>query len=101
MSDTDLPMDTDELFMDELKQEFMETVALNLKEMAKLYQEKKFDDIARIAHDIKGTSGIFGLDQGTEIAKQLQYAAQDKKAKETQELLNKLKEYMKENRIID
>ena len=101
MGDTDIPKDTDEIFMDELKQEFMETVAVNLKDMAELYREGKFEEIAKIAHDIKGTSGIFGLDKGTDIAKQLQYAAQDKKAEETKELLDQLTQYMKENQIID
>jgi HPt (histidine-containing phosphotransfer) domain-containing protein len=93
--------DTDEIFMDELKQEFKETVAVNLQEMFALFQKKNFVEIARIAHDIKGTSGIFGLDEGTEIAKQLQYAAQEEKAEEVEKLLNQLKVYMKENEIID
>lgn len=100
MSGTDGPKDTDQIFMDELKLEFMETVTKNLKEMSELFQENKFEEIARIAHDIKGTSGIFGLDEGTEIAKLLQYAAQDEKAEETKELLEKLTDYMRKNGII-
>ena len=100
MSNTDGPKDTDQIFMDELKLEFMDTVSANLKEMAELYQENKFEEIARIAHDIKGTSGIFGLDEGTEIARLLQHAAQDKKAEKTKELLEQLTEYMRKNGII-
>ena len=100
MSDTDGPKDTDQIFMDELKKEFMEKVAADLKEMSELYQENNFKRIAEIAHDIKGTSGIFGLDEGTEIAKLLQYAAQDKKTEETKELLEKLTDYMRKNGII-
>ena len=100
MSDTDGPKDTDQIFMDELKLEFMETVAANLKEMSELCQENKFEEIARIAHDIKGTSGIFDLDEGTEIAKWLQYAAQDKNTEKTKELLDELTDYMRKNGII-
>jgi HPt (histidine-containing phosphotransfer) domain-containing protein len=100
MSDTNGPKDTDQIFMDELKLEFMETVAANIKEMSELYQENNFEEIARIAHDIKGTSGIFGLDEGTEIAKHLQYAAQDKKAEKTKDLLDELTDYMRKNGII-
>ncbi|MGD2085943.1 MAG: Hpt domain-containing protein [Candidatus Aminicenantes bacterium] len=100
MSDADGPKDTDQIFMDELKLEFMDTVAANLKEMSELYRKNNFEDIARIAHDIKGTSGIFGLDEGTEIAMLLQFAAQDKKAEKTKELLEKLTEYMRKNGII-
>jgi len=100
MSDNNGTKDTDQIFMEELKLEFMDTVDANLKEMSQLYQENKFEDIARIAHDIKGTSGIFGLDEGTEIAKLLQYASQDKKAGEIKELLEKLTVYMRKNEII-
>lgn len=100
MSNTDGPKDTDQIFMEELKLEFMETVDANLKEMSELYQENKFEEIAIIAHDIKGTSGIFGLDEGTEIAELLQSAAQDKKAEKTKKLLKKLTDYMRKNGII-
>jgi HPt (histidine-containing phosphotransfer) domain-containing protein len=100
MSDKNGTKDTDQIFMEELKLEFMDTVAATLKEMSQLYQENKFEEIARIAHDIKGTSGIFGLDEGTEIAKLLQYAAQENKAEETKELLEKLTDYMRKNGII-
>ncbi len=107
MSDTDGSKDTDQIFMDELKLEFMEKVAVDLKTMSELFQENKFEEIARIAHDIKGTSGIFDLHEGTEIAKHLQYAAQDEeaaqdeKAKKTKELLEKLTDYMRKNGIIN
>jgi HPt (histidine-containing phosphotransfer) domain-containing protein len=94
-------MDTDEIFMDELKQEFKETVIANLKDMSALYDENNYAEIARIAHDIKGTSGIFGLDEGTEIARQLQYAAQEEKAEKIKALLDQLTTYMKENGITD
>ncbi len=93
--------DTDEIFMEELKKEFKETVAGNLSEMASLYQEKNFEEISRIAHDIKGTSGIFGLDEGTEIARQLQYAAQNKETGKVMQLLEQLTDYMRKNEIIE
>ena len=100
MSDIDEPKDTDQIFMDELKKEFEETVAVNLKEMSELYQQNNLEDISKIAHDIKGTSGIFGLDEGTDIAKELQYAAQSKDSKKTKKLLDKLTDYMRKNGII-
>ena len=100
MSDIDKSKDTDQIFMDELKQEFMATVAVNLKEMSELYQQNNFQEIARIAHDIKGTSGIFGLDEGTEIAKHLQFSAQEGDSEETKALLEQLTDYMRKNGII-
>lgn len=92
--------DTDEIFMEELKQEFMESVGGNLETMAALLKENKFEEIAKIAHDIKGTAGIFGLDQGTDIAKELQFAAQEKQAERSGELIQQLTQYMKDNGII-
>lgn len=92
--------DTDEIFMEELKQEFMESVGGNLEEMATLLKGNKFEEIAKIAHDIKGTAGIFGLDEGTDIAKELQLAAQEEQAERSGELIQQLTRYMKENGII-
>jgi HPt (histidine-containing phosphotransfer) domain-containing protein len=92
--------DSDKLFMEELKEEFKEQVSANMIQMQALFEENKLDDIALIAHDIKGMSGIFGLDEGTEIADQLREAAMDKKVEKTKELLNQLRQYMKENDII-
>jgi HPt (histidine-containing phosphotransfer) domain-containing protein len=100
MSNTDGSKDTDQIFMDELFQEFKETVATQLKEMSLLYQENNFTRIKEIAHDIKGTSGIFELDQGSEIADKLVQAAKDKNAEETKELLEELNDYMRKNKII-
>jgi HPt (histidine-containing phosphotransfer) domain-containing protein len=90
---------TDEIFMEDLKQEFIESVAVKLKDMRRLLDEKNFVEIARIAHDIKGTAGVFGLDEGTELARELQYAAQDEKTAETDALIDKLVEYMKKSGI--
>jgi HPt (histidine-containing phosphotransfer) domain-containing protein len=92
--------DTDKIFMEELKLEFMESVAANLAEMAELIKENNFEKIAQIAHDIKGTSGIFELHEGTDIAKELQYAAQDKDGRKTKLLIDQLTAYMKANGII-
>ncbi|NIM18436.1 MAG: hypothetical protein GTO45_41175 [Candidatus Aminicenantes bacterium] len=92
--------DSDKLFMEELKEEFKEQVSANFTQMQELFEENKLDDIAKIAHDIKGMSGIFGLDEGTEIADQLREAAKEKKVEKTKELLNQLRQYMKENDII-
>jgi len=92
--------DTDELFMEELKQEFKEAVASHLVQLPALFAEGDFDNIARIAHDIKGTAGVFGYDEGTDIAKDLQYSAQEKDADTTKELIDRLAKYMKDNDVV-
>ncbi|MDQ1352828.1 MAG: HPt protein [Acidobacteriota bacterium] len=91
---------TDQIFMNDLKKEFMETVAQNLVDMKIWIAENKLEDIERVAHDIKGTAGIFGLDEGTEIAKELNYAAKNRDAEKTKELIDKLADYMKAQGIV-
>lgn len=97
---TDESLDSEQLFMEELKQEFMESVSRNVVELKRLYAEKNLGEIEKIAHDIKGTSGIFGLDEGTEIARELHAAAKKRELEKTGVLMEKLIAYMKENGIV-
>ncbi len=90
---------TDEIFMEDLKQEFMESVSVKLSEMKQLLDDGNLADIAKIAHDIKGTAGVFGMDEGTDIARELQYAAQDGKNAETEDLITRLTAYMKKHGV--
>jgi HPt (histidine-containing phosphotransfer) domain-containing protein len=90
---------TDEIFMEDLKKEFIESCTTKLKDMHRFFDEKNYAEIAKIAHDIKGTAGVFGLDEGTEISKKLQYVSQDGKIEETKELIDKLTVYMRQNGV--
>ncbi|MCP4220321.1 MAG: Hpt domain-containing protein [bacterium] len=92
--------DEDQQFMEELKQEFRETAARNMVELDRLIRAEDLAEIARIAHDIKGTSGIFGFDEGTEIARELNIAAKNGEVEETRVLIQKLNTYMKRENII-
>jgi len=88
-------------FMAELKSEFKETIKKNLLEFPKLLAENRFDDIARMAHDIKGNAALFELTKGSEIAAKLQQSAQKKEAMETKSLIGELSACMKEAGIAD
>jgi HPt (histidine-containing phosphotransfer) domain-containing protein len=88
-------------FMEELRMEFKETIAKNILEFHSLFKEDKFADIAKIAHDIKGTAGVFELKKGSEIAAKLQQSAQDKEVEKTKSLIAELIAYMKETGIVD
>jgi len=92
--------DSDEIFMEELKQEFKEAAAKHMVDLPVLFSENKFEEIGKIAHDIKGTAGVFGYDGGTDIARDLQYAAQNNDAADTKALIEKLADYMKKNQVI-
>ncbi|MCJ7525419.1 MAG: Hpt domain-containing protein [Candidatus Aminicenantes bacterium] len=88
-------------FMEELRKEFKETIAKNILEFPALYKEAKYADIAKIAHDIKGTAGVFELEKGAKIAAALQQSAQDKEVEKTRALIDALIAYMKEAGIVD
>jgi HPt (histidine-containing phosphotransfer) domain-containing protein len=92
-------LNEDELFMEELRQEFEQTISSNLIELQELMKIQSFDQIARIAHDIKGTSGVFGFEEGSDIAKDLQHAAEKKEEEKIKQLIDQLTAYMKENVI--
>ncbi len=91
----------EEDFMAELKIEFQETIKNNLRDFPKLLTENRYDDIARIAHDIKGNAALFGLARGSEIAAALQQAAQQKDGSQTASRIGELDACMKEAGIAD
>jgi len=93
--------DREEDFMNELKREFKTTVSRNMKDMPSLYKEQKFEDIARIAHDIKGTAGLFAMEKGGEIAMRLQRAAEGKESGAVATLIEELISYMREAGMLD
>jgi HPt (histidine-containing phosphotransfer) domain-containing protein len=92
--------DSEQIFMKKLKQEFMEKVSDNLIDLKRLYEENNLEEVAKIAHDIKGMSGIFGFDEGTKIADELNIAAKKKEVKKSKVLIDKLTTYMKEQGIV-
>ena len=92
--------DENEVFMQELREKFIQTVNQNLSGIESLLKNNKFKEIATIAHDLKGTSGLFGLEEGADIAKQLQESAQNEDVEETKTWINKLINYMQENNIL-
>ena len=90
---------TDELFLENLKKEFLESVSQCLVDLRSLIKEKKFDEIEKLAHDIKGTAGVFGLHEGSTISEKLQHSAKNKDYKSSKALINELIEYMKNSGV--
>ena len=86
--------DSERLFMEELKNEFFENVKENLKKLPEFYENKNFIEIKKIAHNIKGTAGIFEMVKGSEIGKELQAAADTKDEIRVKVLIDELIKYM-------
>ncbi len=68
---------SEEIFLEELKKEFIEKLKTDVENIRQAVAEKNHATIARIAHDIKGTIGIFGFHEGTGLALNLQLAAEE------------------------
>jgi len=98
---SDVPNDSDDqIFMEELKQEFKENVARNIVDLYQLFKDKDIEGIARISHDLKGTSGIFGYEEGSEIAKNLNIAAKNNEIEKIKEFIDQLSDYLKRENLI-
>jgi HPt (histidine-containing phosphotransfer) domain-containing protein len=92
---------SEEDFMAELKREFQDTIKNNLRDFPKMMADGRFEDIARIAHDIKGNAALFELAEGSQIAARLQQAAQKRDGAQTATLIGELGAYMKGAGIAD
>jgi HPt (histidine-containing phosphotransfer) domain-containing protein len=92
--------DENEVFMKELREKFIQTANENLPRLDSLLLDNNFKEITTIAHDLKGTAGLFGLEEGAVIAKQLQESAQKEDVEETKTWINRLINYMQANEIL-
>ncbi len=88
-------LDSEELFMQELKKEFYEKTSKSLKLMPELFEKSDYLEIRKIAHDIKGTAGIFEMEQGSELGRNLQEAADNADRDEVKRLIDELIVYMR------
>jgi HPt (histidine-containing phosphotransfer) domain-containing protein len=91
---------TNEIFLEELKKEFAETAARNVQEMGELLGKLDYNRLAEIAHDIKGTAGLFGYDEGSKLADKIVIAARGKKPDDVGKYLSELKIYFQKNEVI-
>ena len=87
--------DSEELFMEELKNEFLENTSDSLKRRPELFESNDFMEIRKIAHDIKGTAGIFKMDKGSKIGMELQDAVDRKDSNDVKRLIDELILYMR------
>ncbi len=92
-------MDSDEMFMEELKNEFLEKTSANLKKMLEFFKNDNFLEIRKIAHDIKGTAGIFDMEKGSDIGKSLQAAADAENRDVVKQLIDEMVLYMRDQGV--
>lgn len=82
------------LFMAELRREFLEKTCADLPRMEEALVAGDLPGVAVIAHDIKGTAGVFGLHEMSDSGRQLQDAAKEGRGEESRRLVDLLKEQL-------
>lgn len=90
--------DSKEIFLGDLRNEFLDNLCSEIEKMRKCLSEGEFETIEEIAHDIKGTAGLFDFDGMTEVSLELQESAHNKNADVIPGLIDKLEALYKENR---
>ncbi len=95
MNDGYCETDSEVIFMEDLKQEFLEGIPEQIKDMRSFLTEGELDEVTRIAHDIKGTAGVFDMDEGSDIALSLQVASAEDRLEDCVVLVEKLACYMR------
>jgi HPt (histidine-containing phosphotransfer) domain-containing protein len=81
---------TEDVFMAELKGEFLAKSRRDLVDLHRLLAAGELAEIARIAHDIKGTAGLFGFHEATAVARDLQSSARGNELDRTAALIGQL-----------
>lgn len=84
---------SDKIFLADLKKEFLKTIISSINDFKKYSKTNDFNKIREIAHNIKGISGVFGFDYGSELAKKIQLSIDEKNHTEAESCLSELIEY--------
>ncbi len=82
------------LFMSELRREFLDKTAADLPRMEAAFAAGNLAGVAAVAHDIKGTAGVFGLSDMSDTGRLLQEAAQEGRIEESGQLIARVKEQL-------
>ncbi len=91
---------SEEIFLEELKKEFIEKLIHDVEEIRQAMQRRDKATISRIAHDIKGTIGIFGYHDGTSLALNLQLIAEEGTWEQIGESFDSFLDYLRMQDII-
>lgn len=70
---------------------FLKNRGKDIAELESLLIESKFEDIEKIAHRMKGSTGSYGFTEMSEIAAQLEAKAKTKDTNEINQMISQLK----------
>lgn len=71
------PVLTNNLFITELLPEFISSLSITIEKLDFAIHNNNMDEIKSLCHDIKGTSGMYGFNQISKVAEQIEKAVVD------------------------
>lgn len=78
----------------EARQKYIERRRSDLENCKKALQEKDFEILARVAHQIKGNASTFGYDELSEIAVELEKMALAKNSEKLIQVLSRFSQFL-------
>lgn len=78
---------------------YLENREEDIEKIKGLISEQNFDKIRVIGHSMKGSGGGYGFDYITEIGREIETAAGNKKISKIEESVNDLEKYLNEVEI--
>ncbi len=83
-------MELDLAALREIARDYLPYLKEQIVELSNAWDQRDYDDVAQIAHSIKGSAGTFGLDEFTEPAGKLQALAKQRNEPEIEAALRDL-----------
>lgn len=90
---------SDKIFLKDLKNEFLKSVNQSIIDFKIFLKTDDYENIRKTAHNLKGLSGIFGFEKGSELSKKVQISIDLKKYPETKLYVAELIEYFQKDVI--
>jgi HPt (histidine-containing phosphotransfer) domain-containing protein len=83
----------------ELIPQFLEHKRKNLKDIENALENNDLETVYQIAHKIKGSSGLYGLKEMSEIAKSLEFAGRNLEKEKATQYFNQLSNHLENLQI--
>ncbi|MBI2480459.1 MAG: response regulator, partial [Planctomycetia bacterium] len=93
-------MEIDLAALREIARDYLPYLKEQIAELNNAWDQRDYDEVAKIAHSIKGSAGTFGLDEFTEPAGKLQALAQQRNEKAIEDAIQDILE-LSENVDLD
>ncbi len=78
---------------------FLKNRTKDIIELQSLMNESKFEEIEKLAHRMKGSTGSYGFLEMSEIAALLETKAKNQNLNEIQQMINQLKEIIESTEV--